>query len=82
MSRPDMARALVGDTGLSLLIFEQVAEQLEVTIELKPWAAADQTPAPGGATETVVDRAQHNITDLAGMFKPLPGYVSIDDMRI
>lgn len=58
VSRSTMARALVGDTSLTLNQLEVVAEQLEVNLGLKPWGATGAPPAPGGAVYTAVDRAR------------------------
>lgn len=83
-----MARALVGDTCLSLHVFEMVAEQLGGHLEFMPWKAAVQPPAPDGAVETIVDRARpvaktRQLTDLGGILKPAAAFthVSIDEMR-
>lgn len=87
VSRTDMARALVGDTALSLHTYELVAEQLELNLEFDSWRAAGQPPAPSSSTETVVDRALQcvkirKLTDLSGILRPPTGigHVSLDDL--
>lgn len=87
VSREMMARVLVGDSDVSLGVYELVAEQLEVNLGLAPWRAAGSAPAPGRAIETVVDRAQQRLkarklTDLRGILQPPPGVgrISLDDL--
>ncbi|KQP21383.1 hypothetical protein ASF45_04200 [Pseudorhodoferax sp. Leaf265] len=83
-----MARALVGDTKLSLYIYELVMEQFEVDFEVTRWRAASDPPVPGGPIETVVDAARRRLktrqlTELAGILRPPLGIgpVSVEDMR-
>ncbi len=62
VSRSAMARALVGDTRLTLHQLELVAEQLEVSLEFTPWTAAGTPPAPGQHVKTLVDRARSQLS--------------------
>jgi hypothetical protein len=62
VSRPVMARVLRGDVDVSIGEYERVAEQLQLCLQFKPWSAAGQPPAPGGAPATIVDRAKARLT--------------------
>lgn len=53
--RANMARALVGDTGLSLHVYSMVEEQLEVSLEFMLWRTVGQPLALGGVGDTAVD---------------------------
>ena len=88
VGRSVMARALVGDTSLTLHQYQLLGEQLEVNLGLAPWRAAGTPPAPGQVVETVVDRVQQRLktrklADLAGILRPSPGggHVSLDNLR-
>lgn len=88
VSRETMARALVGDTTMTLTAYERVAEQLEVSLTFIPWRTADDLPSSGHYVETVVDRARSRLNGgsddaVAGILKPPTGVgqISIDDMH-
>lgn len=88
IGRSTMARVLVGDLELSLRVYELVAEQLEVHLELTPWRAVGTQPVLGRSAETVVDRARvrtktGTLADIKGIVTLPPGFtpVSIDEMR-
>lgn len=60
LPRETMARILIGDTTLSLAAYQVVAEQLEVGLELIPWAPFDQR-IPEHVVETVVGSARRRL---------------------
>jgi hypothetical protein len=83
-----MARLLVGDTTLSLAVYELVADEMEMSLELIPWAPIDKQ-APDHVVETVADSAQRRVKSkpldqLGCILKPPPGTppLSIDDISL
>lgn len=58
VSRATMARVLAGDVDVSIGEYERVAEELGLRLYFACAVAAGHPPAPGGAPETVVDRAK------------------------
>lgn len=60
LSRNTMARLLVGDTTLSLAVYEMVAEELETSLELIPWVPVGNLNSEH-VIETVVDGARRGV---------------------
>lgn len=88
MALRTMARALVGYPTQSLDSHMQVAEQLNLRLELIPWKATGSQPPDADGVATVLDRTRRRAktrsrNSIAGILRPPQGVgpVSIEDMR-